>query len=253
MSEVSTDLATGKRLFVGAGKPELLGRGQKEIRGSGYIEGPTMTGNPSAFSQIWGSLMVGPLSNEDVKGSKDIPGAICGQNYSPYSLAVVGNAAIFDNMSINGNLDVGGEIKSQGDVTSFCGGHRLSSKKNFDIPHPSRSGWRLRHTCPEAPTNDVYIRGRVTIPYISLPEYWKDFVDLRSITVSLTPVGSHQDVIVKRIDENKVYLQSKGNAPIDCFYHVYAERKDGDKLISEYPGKSPDDYPGDNTQYNINY
>ena len=29
----------------------------------------------------------------------------------------------------------------------------------IDIPHPSKKGYRLRHTCPEAPSNDVYIRG----------------------------------------------------------------------------------------------
>jgi hypothetical protein len=36
------------------------------------------------------------------------------------------------------------------------------------------------------------------------------------------------------------------------FYHVFAMRKDGDILISEYKGNSPSDYPGDNSQYTIN-
>ena len=57
--------------------------------------------------------------------------------------------------------------------------------------------------------------------------------------------------MVKRIDENKIYLQSNGGMPIDCFYHIYAERKDGEKLIAEYPGESPADYPGDNSGYSI--
>ena len=39
--------------------------------------------------------------------------------------------------------------------------------------------------------------------------------------------------------------------PINCYYHVYGERTDGERLISEYEGKSPEDYPGDNTQYSI--
>ena len=72
-----------------------------------------------------------------------------------------------------------------------------------------------------------------------------------SITVQLQPIGSHQDIIVKRWDAEKIYLQSQGGTPIDCFYHVYGERKDGDQLIVEYPGKTPEDYPGDNTQYSI--
>jgi hypothetical protein len=77
-------------------------------------------------------------------------------------------------------------------------------------------------------------------------------VDIQSITVSLTPIGAHQDVIVKRIDEKKIYLQSKGGMPIDCYYHIYGTRTDGDKLIPEYPGLTSDDYPGDNREYNIN-
>ena len=78
---------------------------------------------------------------------------------------------------------------------------------------------------------------------------WKGLVDWTTITVNLTPVGSHQNVIVKRYDEEKIYLQSNGGLPIDCFYHVYAERQDCERNIAEYEGKSPQDYPGDNTQY----
>ena len=44
------DLFVGKRLFTGVGKPEILGRGDKEVRGSGYIEGPSVTGDPELFS-----------------------------------------------------------------------------------------------------------------------------------------------------------------------------------------------------------
>ena len=96
---------------------------------------------------------------------------------------------------------------------SNCGGHVLSAKKDFDIQHPTLDGWRLRHVAPEAPTADVYVRGKVkNATEIELPNYWKGLVDLESITVSLTPIGAHQDVIVKRIDEDKVYLQARGYA-----------------------------------------
>ena len=37
---------------------------------------------------------------------------------------------------------------AQGHVMSNNGGHILAAKKNFDIPHPTKDGWRLRHTCP---------------------------------------------------------------------------------------------------------
>jgi hypothetical protein len=180
-------------------------------------------------------------------------------NHSPYSLAVKGDAAIFNHLDVSRSISAGtrisagGNIVAQGEISSHCGGHRLSNKKNFDIPHPSKEGWRLRHTCPEGPTNDVYIRGRVkNKTTIDLPEYWKNFVDIKNITVTLTPIGSHQDIIVKGWDDKQVRLQSNGGLPIDCFYTIYAERIDGDKLVPEYPGLTPNDYPGDNNEYNIN-
>ena len=71
------------------------------------------------------------------------------------------------------------------------------------------------------------------------------------MSVSLTPIGAHQDVIVKRIDSEKIYLQAKGGMPINCFYHVFGERKDGEPLIPEYPGESPADYPGNNDEYSV--
>ena len=39
--------------------------------------------------------------------------------------------------------------------------------------------------------------------------------------------------------------------PIDCFYHIFAERKDGEKLIPEYQGETPSDYPGNNKEYSV--
>lgn len=139
-----------------------------------------------------------------------------------------------------------------GNVASNGGTHVLSAKKNFDIPHPSKEGWRLRHTCLEGPKNDVYIRGRLRNKFeIELPDYWKDFVNIPGITVNITPIGMDQGISVKRIEKDKIVLQSKGNAPIDCFYTVYAERIDGEQLISEYEGNTPDDYPGNNDEYSI--
>jgi hypothetical protein len=256
----ASDLFLGKRLFVGNGKPECLGRGPAEIRGSAYVEGPLVFGSPSVFPNVWATCMIGPVVNSDSPPAF-IPGIIpaCTPvNNSPYSLAVQGDAAILDNCDVNrnitlgGTLNAGGNIIALGEVMSRCGAHILSAKKNFDIPHPSKDGWRLRHTCVEAPYNDIYVRGRITNKtQIELPKYWKHFVDIQSISVQLQPIGSHQDVIVKRIDENFVYLQSKGGMPIDCYYHIYAERIDGEKLIPEYKGTSPSDYPGNNNEYSI--
>jgi hypothetical protein len=245
------DLTVSHQLVVGDGFPFFLGIGQKKIRGSSYIEGPAVVGDAGAFPNVSASLMVGPNKNVD-SITPITPGALCGRNYAPYSLAVSGDAVIFDNLSVNKNLDAGANIIAQGEVMSSCGGHILSVKKNFDIPHPSKDGWRLRHTCPESPYNDVYIRGKLkNSTEIILPEYWKDFVDISSITVSITPVGTYQEIMVKAITEEKIILQSKSVLPINCFYHVFAERQDGEKLISEYVGESPADYPGNNDEYSV--
>lgn len=254
------DLYVGKRLFVGVGRPEILGRGPLEIRGSAYIESPTIMGSPLVFPNIWGTVMIGPDVNTDPHTPPFIPGAIvaCGiVNNSPYSLAVVGDAAIFSNLDVDGIITAGAIVRagalvqSQGDVWAFCGAHRLSAKKNFDIPHPTKEGWRLTHTCVEGPEAAVYIRGRVrNKTEILLPDYWKGLVDIDTITVNLTAIGAHQDIIVKRWDDEKVYLQSRGGMPINCFYHIMAERIDTERLIPEYEG-TIEDYPGDNSQRSI--
>ena len=77
-------------------------------------------------------------------------------------------------------------------------------------------------------------------------------VHVDSISVQLQPIGAHQDIIIKRWDEEKIYLQAKGGFPIDCFYHVYGERKDVNPIVVEYTGESYEDRPdrdGDDPQY----
>ena len=86
---------------------------------------------------------------------------------------------------------------------------------------------------------------------IKLPTYWEKLVDPTTITVNLTPYGAHQDVIVKRIEPTEIHLQSNGGLPINCFYHVFGARADGERLTPEYEGATPQDYPGNNDQYSI--
>ena len=249
MSFLFDDMAIGGQQTVGAGFPVALGLGDKKIRGSSYIEGPQLIGKATGFAIPYATLMVAPLTNPDSPTPKAF-GGTCAGLHNPYSLAVAGNSIFFDVIDTNATINVGQNLYAQGQVMSNCGGHVLSAKKDFDIQHPTLDGWRLRHVAPEAPSADVYVRGKVkNTTEIELPNYWKGLVDLESITVSLTPIGAHQDVIVKRIDEDKVYLQARGGMPINCFYHIFGERKDCEKNIPEYQGTSPEDYPGDNTEY----
>jgi hypothetical protein len=126
----------------------------------------------------------------------------------------------------------------------------LATKKKFDIPHPTKEGWRLRHICIEGPTADVYVRGQLNKSnVIELPEYWRKLVDPETITVNLTPIGTHQELYVDKIEwGTRILIKNNCGSAVNCYYTVYGERADTDKNIPEYEG-TYDDYPGDNRQY----
>jgi len=224
--------------------PDALGKGAGRVRHSAYIEGPLQVGNSDDFSVAEGTVMIGKDGNA---------GAI-------NALFVKGDVTIVGDTKQTGNTDQIGTIKASGSITAsnFVGSVSTASGKSsgakaFDIEHPSKDGHRLRHICIEGPESAVYYRGRLkNQKKIVLPKYWKDLVDIDSITVQLQSIGVHQDIIVKRWDDENIFLQSQGALPINCFFHVFAERKDIEKLIPEYEGSSINDYPGDNSVYSIN-
>jgi hypothetical protein len=150
-----------------------------------------------------------------------------------------------------------GDILATGDITgptidiiyneiAWLNAH----KKSFDIPHPTKEGWRLRHVCIEGPTADVYVRGKLKDSnVIELPEYWRKLVDPETITVTLTPIGAYQELYVDEIEwGTRIIIKTNSGSSINCYYTVYGERADTDKNIPEYEG-TYNDYPGDNGQY----
>lgn len=217
------DVYVGKRLFVGEGNPEILGRGETEIRGSGYVEGPFIVGDPKDFKKLnptdMGTVMVGETTNSD---AKVIPF---------YQLIVKGYVKIKEWMKIERLLSVK-YIKSQTILTEYL---FASKSKNFRIDHPlDPENKYLIYSCLEGPENGVYYRGRLTgRSVIDLPDVWENLVHQDSITVQIQPIGSHQNIIVKGIADNKIYLQSNIQVPIDCYFHVYGERKDIGRLKTE--------------------
>ena len=139
-------------------------------------------------------------------------------------------------------------------ATTFQGSINVQSWKGFDIKHPNKENHRLRHICLEGPEAGVYIRGRLTgSNKIDLPEYWKGLIDLESITVSLTQIGSSQDLIVDGFEDwgTGIKVRSGNASAIDCYYTIQASRIDGEKLIVEYEGETPADYPGSKDQFSI--
>jgi hypothetical protein len=128
-------------------------------------------------------------------------------------------------------------INSSGDTTvsgnTTITGTLTAESKSFDIPHPSKEGFRLRYGSLEGPEYGVYHRGKTNSNIIYLPDYWVDLVDENSVTVNLTPIGSNNQHWVERIEGDLVYINSEsGN--INCFYLVYGERKDIPQILVVY-------------------
>ena len=232
------DVNIGGQLKVGTGVCKAIKEGNEKINGSMLAEGPVVFGDPTAFGSQEATLMVGPTTNDDP--DSEMPQS---------SLGISGNLPT--GIKIKGNVYVEGDLYTTGSVDCISVG-RLEARhsvadslpKKFDIKHPSKEGMRLAHACIEGAEVGVYHRGMLkNEKVIFLPSYWKDLVHENSITVQLQPIGAHQDIIVKRWDSEKVYLQSKGGMPIHCFYHIFAERKDINPLVVEYEGETWEDYP----------
>lgn len=226
--------------------PKALGVGENKITGSAFLQGPVQIGDDGSYSEVEATLMVGPDNNDE-------------SPQPPKSLRVNGDVDIIGDTTQLGNTVQTGNITStsyigahlSGSITTAVGG-RSAGAKPFDMPHPSKDGYRLRYVCVEGPENGVYFRGRVVNKnVINLPDYWKDLVDHTTISVQLQPIGAHQNVIVKRVEPTQIHLQAQGGMPINCYYHVFGERQDMERLVEEYEGTSPADYPGDNSKYQI--
>ncbi len=233
------DVNIGGQLKVGTGICPAIKEGNSKINGSALLEGPVVMGEPAAYTDTAATLMLAPLTNDD----KDCVMPLTERGLSgtlPEVLQTKGNVYIDGDVYVTGSVD----CESDGRLEAR---HSTADDlpKNFDMVHPTKGeGHRLRYACIEGPEVGVYFRGRLTNrDVIELPNYWKDLVHIDSISVQLQPIGSHQDIIIKRWDEEKVHLQSKAGMPIDCFYHVYAQRKDVNGIMVEYEGDTWEDYP----------
>ena len=128
---------------------------------------------------------------------------------------------------------------------------------SFDIPHVKDDSKRIRHIVAEGPEPGIYIRGKLKDSnIINLPEYWNGLVDPETITVTLTQIGSSQDLIVENIEDLVVTIKSGIGVDIHCYYEVWAARwlnpmNHDEKLVVVYDGETPYDYPGGNKNFLI--
>ena len=170
----------------------------------------------------------------------------------------LGNLAIDNTLQVGATGVYGGNVTAPTFIGNLIGNvtGRASGNKSFDIPHVTQPGKRIRHVCAEGPESGIYIRGRLTGKnVINLPDYWDGLVDPETITVTLTQIGSSQDLIVDAIEWGKrVKVKSGNGTNIDCFYEVWVARhinpeNHDEKLHVVYEGESPADYPGDNNNF----
>ena len=235
--------------------------------GTAVLNGPVYVGTPSASPGYDAVLNVGtPPPAQDSLDQQPPMSSSLGIKLDG-SMEIVGDGRVPNALKISGGqtdkLFVDGDAFFSGAVD--CGnkgklaarfGVADSKPKPFDLEHPTKGkGHRLRYACIEGPEVAVYYRGRLKESnVIHLPYYWKDLVHEDSITVQLQPIGSNQNLVIQEFNNEFIVIAEDSTntdlitdlSTIDCFYHVYGERKDVNPLIVEYEGDSWEDYPDPN-------
>ena len=239
----------------------------KSPTGTAVLNGPVYVGTPSASPGYDAVFNVGtPPPAQDSLDQQPPMSSSLGIKLDG-SMEIVGDGRVPNALKISGGqlnkLFVDGDAVFTGAVD--CGNKGAlaarfsvadSKPKPFDLKHPTKGdGYRLRHACIEGPEVAVYCRGRLKESnVINLPYYWKDLVHEDSITVQLQPIGSNQNLVIQEFNNEFIVIAEDSTntdlitdlSTIDCFYHVYGERKDINPLIVEYEGNSWEAYPDPN-------
>jgi hypothetical protein len=236
--------------------------------GTAVLNGPVYIGKPSAAPGYEAALNV--ASNGAVQNPLDTQPAyqsslaiksdgnltVVGDGKTPNALLISGGSSV-DTISVIGDMTVSGSVDcgNKGRLAARFGAADAKPKP-FDLEHPTKGkGHRLRYACIEGPEVAVYCRGRLKDSnVINLPDYWKDLVHEDSITVQLQPIGQTQNLVIQEFNNEFIVIAEDSTntdlitdlSTIDCFYHVYGERKDINPLIVEYEGNSWEDYPDPN-------
>jgi len=255
------------KIVVGIDVSRPNGEPDKSPTGTSVLNGPVICGDVKKTQNDYEGVLnvssdsVVQLINDqqpklDVKLAAKIDGnvKIEGDDKTKHALEISGGSSI-DTVKILGDLTVSGDINGGNKGRLFERFETADLKgKSFDLKHPTKDGYRLRYACVEGPEIGVYYRGRLKgSNIIELPEYWKNLVYEDSITVQLQPIGKGQNLVIESFNSEYVVIEIGANQDfltgeilIDCFYHVYGERKDVNPLITEYEGDSWKDYPDPN-------
>ena len=262
MSSISR-LNADKIVVGGNDVSQPIGESDQTPTGTAILNGPVVCGkvnktqnnyegvlNISSDSAPQISLDSSPKLNVNLAVKSDGNVKIEGDDKTDFGLEVSGGKE--DPLHVKGDI-ICDAISPRSVAARF--GVADSKPKPFDIKHPTKGdGHRLRYACIEGPEVGVYYRGRLKGKnIIELPYYWKDLVHEDSITVQLQPIGKNQNLVIESFNSSYVVIELGANQDfltneilIDCFYHVYAERKDVNPLITEYQGDNCFDYPDPN-------
>ena len=265
----ATRLTVGSQTAAGITNPQKLPYESSVFGGLSILNGPVQIGVAPLLPVPKGVLDVGPTvptSGPVALAAINVTHPVKGIQITSTAIGLEINAAGLNRITAPenffiGNVNITGGTLRNSPLLSCTGsscawsGSTINTQgwKGFDIQHPNKKGHRLRHVCVEGPEASVYVRGTLKgSNIIELPEYWKGLVDPESITVTLTPVGSYQELYIKNIEwGQKVTVLNSTSGPIHCFYSVWASRIDGEPLIVEYEGEDPSSYPGNPEQFSI--
>ena len=209
---------------IGTSSPNArlnVSAGNVYIQASGTYTEPATVAGVLAFDSVNGDFNISARSNG-------------GNTFMRFFTSSGGTGNERMRIFSNGNVAINTTTNSS--FTLEVNGSFAATTKSFVIPHPTKAGMKLRYGSLEGPENGVYVRGRLTNNNtIELPDYWIKLVDPESITVNLTPLGRHQNLYVENISDNKVTVGNSNllNKEINCFYTVFAERRDVEKLQVE--------------------
>ena len=179
-----------------------------------------------------GNLGIGtstPQSKLTVNGDTTTTHITASGNISSSGIITGEGLVISDDALITDDLEVQGNISGSSASTITIGGKLQAGSKSFLISKPE--GGKLEYGVLEGQQNDVFFRGELKSDnVIHLPQEWEWLVDENTITIQLTSIGKHQELFVKEIKDNKIFIGINGmfktKENIHCYHVIHGTRKD---------------------------
>lgn len=239
-----TTKVTGKFTLTGQNW-EISGNGtisgDVTISGKLTVTGATVVGGAMTLNNTLtvasgqiraGDVTITPSGGGIVQvGSLQINGASGGTIYSPSTVYIEGAGATA--VRVVGRL-VSSDLIVFGNVTAES--LNISGAKSFQMPHPLKPGWWLRHGSTESPISGTEYTGRVSIgddgtALVTLPDYFEALNKPGNRTVQVTPAGEPFPVGASEVTDGTVTVH--GQPGREVFWLVKAERRGGDFRLEE--------------------